>query len=66
MELLIVKDVTDFRTQKRCCAWLLRNEILNNVAGRGKGRKYFAFNFRYNYLFSVGITAHFMLYLPPH
>jgi hypothetical protein len=62
-----VKDVTDFRVQKRSSAWLLRNEIMNNVAGRGKGIKCFSITFRYNYLFIVGVRVYILWFIhnPP-
>jgi hypothetical protein len=60
-----VKDETDLRLQKRPSAWLLRIEVMNNVAGRGKGGKYFTFTFRYEYFFHCRHNSiYFMLYLP--
>jgi len=55
MKLSSVKDATGFRLQKISRVWPLINEVVNNVAGRWKGRKYFTFRFRYNYLFIVDV-----------
>jgi hypothetical protein len=38
---------------------------MNNVAGRGKGRKYFIFTLNYNYLFIVGVIVHILYFIYP-
>lgn len=65
MKLSSVKDATGFRLQKISRVWPLINEVVNNVAGRWKGRKYFTFRFRYNYLFIVDVIVYILCFIHP-
>jgi len=38
---------------------------MNNVAGRGKGRKHFTFPFKNNYLFIVDVIIYILCFIHP-